>query len=99
MSLALVGGGITALLRIGPYIGAAILSQPMVCVVFWAGLQKPRLFSGLVSALLAVGTIGGIEIFPELGPLNSALLAAGIAAAGLVLIPLIYRQWLNMEFG
>lgn len=99
MSLAFVGGGITALLRIGPWIGIAILAQPMVCVVFWAGLQKPGLFSGLVSALLAVGTMGGIEIFPELGPLSSALLAAGIAAAGLVLIRLIYRQWLNMEFG
>ena len=99
MSLAFVGGGITALLRIGPWIGIAILAQPIVCVVFWAGLRKPGLFSGLLSALLAVCTMAGFGIFPELGPLSSALLAAGIAAAGLVLTRLIYRQWLNMEFG
>ncbi len=93
------GGGVVALQWVGPFFAAAILAQPLICGIFWGGLQHKALHSGLTWPLFAISVLVGIQLFPEAGPANVIAFAAAIAVAGLVLIMVVYRHWMNAEMG
>jgi hypothetical protein len=73
------------------------ITQPLACaVVFWL---LPLGSRATPFAVVAVSLAGATASLGSFGPFQGLGVAAVPMALGLILIPFVYRRWLNMEMG
>ncbi len=93
----LCAGGFTALRMAAPYGLASLLFQFIIFVACWWGLP----YRGLVWAALLPVVYCGAPFLLSLSPAYAYLLVAAVGSLllGLILLPFVYRRWMNLEMG
>jgi hypothetical protein len=92
------GAGLNALLHLAPYYIAALLAQPLAYAVCCWIISYPRL-AGVYAAGAAVVEYEVALNFWNEGMRTFLTIASASTILGLILIPVIYRRWLNLEMG
>ena len=91
------GGGLAGALLLVPFIISIILAQPLILALAWWVAQY-RSVNAEIIALVALMEIPEL-FFPDAN--YWGILAGGAVCMllGLILIPFVYRSWLNVEMG
>ncbi len=97
LAMLCAGVGLTALRLAAPYGLASLLFQFIIFVASWWSLP----IRGIVWAMLLPGIFYCLPFLLDLRSGYKGLLvtAAGSMLLGLILIPFVYRRWMNLELG
>lgn len=88
-----------------PFCLAALLIQGFGCILCIWIISHRRIGTLLILLVFVLGSDTGFHLFaggfmvPKADALASLQLAAEIMLLGLIIIPLVYRRWLNLEIG
>ncbi|MGC9261462.1 MAG: hypothetical protein ACP5I8_15465 [Phycisphaerae bacterium] len=97
LAMLCVGGGPAALRLVAPYGLASLLFQIITFVASWWSLPN----RGIIWAALLPVLFFGLPFVlgPRTGYNDLLAIAAGSFLLGLLLIPIVYRRWMNLEMG
>ena len=93
----LAGGGLVGALLLVPFIISIMLAQPLILALVW-WLAQYRSAATLVVALSMPMGIGPV-LFPDANYWGFLAGGAVCMFLSLILIPFVYRRWMNMEMG
>jgi hypothetical protein len=94
----LTSGGRAGILTIAPLLLAAIIAQPIAIATVWWLIQYRNIVWLVLPAVVGLGLT---QCFLLNSWLNQTRTAAAVALMllGLLMIPLVYRRWMNLEMG
>ena len=93
----LAGGGLVGALLLVPFIVSIMLAQPLILALVW-WLAQYRSAATLVVALSMSMGLGPV-FFPDANYWSFLAGGAVCMFLGLILIPFVYRRWMNLEMG
>ena len=97
MLIYLTGDGLVGALVFTPLISAVLLAQPLVFLLFWWALQY-RSPIGLVAIAIVPLAISA-PVFPTVHFARVIVMGIALMILGLILLPFVYRRWMNLEMG
>ena len=91
------GGGLVGALLLVPFIISIMLAQPLILALVWWLAQYRSAVTIIIALTMPMGI--GPVLFPDAN--YRGFLAGGVVCmfSGLILIPLVYRRWMNLELG
>ena len=97
LAMLCAGGGFAALRLAAPYALASLLFQFVIFVASWWSLPN----CGIIWAVLLPAIFWRLPpmLDPRTGYKDLLATAAGSMLLGLILIPFVYRRWMNLEMG
>ena len=98
VAIYLAGGGLAGTLLLVPFVFSIMLAQPLVFALVWfltSCRRAPLLMVAAGAPLIGIGPV----LFPDAN--YQGFLIGGVVCMliGLILIPLVYRRWMNLELG
>ena len=93
----LIGDGLVGALVFTPLIFAVLLAQPLMFILSWWALQY-RSAIGFVPIIIAPFVIS-VPVFPTIHFTRVIMMGVALMLLGLILLPITYRRWMNLEMG